>query len=92
MTKSKFIPYFNKVYIKPFEEEGMLRAEGDAFLEKGTVLAVGRDCKFLKKGDTVFFSSWGCDKTPPDEDGNVYYVLAEQAQFILGKLGHGKST
>lgn len=89
MSKNKktFTPYFDKVVISPMSDDSMLKGEDSQFLEKGTVVSVGRDCRFLKKGEIVFFTSWGCDKTPPDENGESYYVLTEKSQFILGKYG-----
>lgn len=79
----KFIPYPDKVQVKPSKKDSFFN--DDNLLETGTVVAVGKDCKFLKVGDVVFFSSWGVDKTP-EQDGEQYYVLQEKSEFILGKL------
>lgn len=87
MVNKKFIPFYDKVQIRPFKRDNWVPDE--SLLEKGEVLAVGDACKFLKKGDTVFFVSWGLDKTP-DENGESYYVVPEKSEFILGKYGAGK--
>lgn len=83
---NKFIPFYDRVQIRPFKRDSWVPDE--SLLEKGEVIAVGEKCTFLKKGDTVFFTSWGMDKTP-DEDGEPYYVIPEKSEFILGKY-HGK--
>lgn len=83
---NKFIPFYDRVQIRPLKSENALLDE--SLREIGEVIAVGTKCTFLKKGDTVFFTSWGMDKTP-DEDGESYYVIPEKSEFILGKY-HGK--
>lgn len=75
-----FIPHPNRVLVKPLEDEGIL---SETKKEIGKVLAVGKDCKFLKMGDTVYFDSWGIGKT--EIDGSDCYILLETKEFILGK-------
>lgn len=86
MKKKTFVPYFDKVQIKPIEDDSVLKGEGDSFLSVGIVIAVGSDVNFLKKGDTVFFVAYGVDKTP-EIDGEQFYVVSQKSEFILGKYG-----
>ncbi len=85
----KFIPYPDKVQIKPIEVDSLLRGENNQYLEMGEVINVGSSCKFLKTGDTVFFDAWGMSKTP-DEDGVQYFVVPDESKFILGKYNGSK--
>lgn len=82
----KFIPFYDKVQIKPLEKEGLLKGENDQYLEIGEVMAVGQEVKFLKVGDTVFFDAWGMQKTPKVEGEEQFFVVPERSQFILGKI------
>lgn len=86
----KFIPYDNKVQINPIKSEVWGSSE---LIEKGIVVSVGKGCKFLKVGDTVFFESWGIGKTPPSIEGDestCIYTLEENPKFILGKYANRK--
>lgn len=76
----KFTPHPNRVMIKPIQEDSF---DVEALEEKGTVLAVGSDCKFLKVGDTVYFDSWGIGRIKIGEE--KFYILQEKPEFILGK-------
>lgn len=88
----KFTPYFDKVQIEPKTQDVMLRTDDTMMEEMGTVIAIGKDVKFLKVGDTVFFSSWGSNKTTEiDKEGKRYYVVTESSQFILGKYANGRA-
>lgn len=90
----KFVPFPTKILITPSEQ---LDAFGNStgLIEKGIVEEIGKEVKFLKKGDTVYFNSFGCDKTP-EEDGKSFYVVEESSPFILGKISknvrHNVST
>ena len=85
----KFIPYDNKIVIEPSTEKGFLVSEQQPLEEMGKVIAVGKKVKFVKVGDTLFFSSWGMFKTPEvDKKGTRYFVVPESSEFILGKYGH----
>ena len=77
-------PYYDKICIEPIKQETMLQADTNQFIEAGKVISIGRDVKFVKKGDLVYFSSWGVSKTP-ELDGKQYYVVSEHSDFILGK-------
>lgn len=90
IMKNKFVPYPDKIHIEPFknDEDSILRGEENSFQEMGKVIAVGKDVKFCKVGDTIFFSSWGTLKTP-EVKGVQYYVVSDSPQFILGKLSKG---
>lgn len=79
-----FIPFAGKIVIEPIKQDNMLVAEGNQFQEMGKVLAVGVGVKFVKKGDIVYFDSWGCSKTA-EEDGTSYYIVPCNDKFILGK-------
>lgn len=80
-----FIPYNNKIQIEPIKEEMFMESEDPVLSEMGKVVAIGKDVKFCKVGDTLFFTSWGVDKTPV-QDGKNFYVVEENSEFILGKI------
>ncbi len=77
------IPYYDKIVIKPLEEKTIIKSQDTNLLEKGEVVAVGRDVTFVKVGDIVYFESYGCIKTADGE-----YVVTENGQVILGKHEH----
>lgn len=79
-----FTPYPDKIQIEPIKQDTMLLTEGNQFQEMGKVIAVGSLVKFVKKGDILYFSSWGVSKTP-EINGKQYYVVSESSDFILGK-------
>lgn len=82
----QFIPYKNKVLIKPTEIDSVIAdPSGNKFYEKGEILAVGEEVTWLKPGDIVFFVSHGCWSTPKDENGDQHYVVTDHPSFILGK-------
>lgn len=86
----QFIPYKNKILIKPIEKKDIIPdADEVKFYEKGEVLAVGEEVTWLKIGDTVFFVSHGCWSTPEDEDGIKHFVVTDHPSFILGKYNGG---
>ncbi len=78
----KFIPFYDKIEISPLEHEGFFK-EG-MVEEVGTVTAVGKHVKFVKVGDTVYFSSWGLNKAR-GADGVEHFIVPESGDFILGK-------
>lgn len=84
----KFIPFNDKIVVEPITQDSFLMGEMKPLEEMGKVIAVGSKVKFVKVGDTLFFSSWGCQKTPVvdgNPDGKRYYVVPEAGDFILGK-------
>jgi len=82
-----FTPFPDRILIEPFKQESMLMSEQN--IESGKVIEVGSKVKFVKKGDTIYFTSWGLDKTP-EVDGVRYYVVQENSDFILGKINGQK--
>lgn len=80
-----FIPYADKVVIKPIKREEVIPTADAKFEEMGEVLAVGADVTFVKVGDTVFFRPFGYTKTP-EVDGERHYVVTIAPEFILGKI------
>ena len=84
--KNSFIPYFDKIQIKPFKVERSILTE-ETLQEKGEVISIGKDCKFVKVGDIVFYQAYGYLETPADENGEKFYVVPETSAFILGKIG-----
>jgi len=79
-----FRPYYDKIQIEPIKVDAMLVSDTNQFQEMGKVIAVGEMVEFVKKGDIVYFSSWGASKTP-EIDGKQYFVVADSSDFILGK-------
>lgn len=86
----KFIPYPGKVEIAPMREDSMVKGELDSKLEMGTVISAGAGCRFLRKGDTVFFAKWGFSETPDDQE-QKHFVVEEDSRFILGKYEGAKA-
>lgn len=80
-----FEPYYDKIVIKPFKKERIIRGEDADLVEAGEVIAVGEAVKWLKIGDTVFFDSWGSSKTPV-VNGEQHYVVSVREDVILGKI------
>jgi co-chaperonin GroES (HSP10) len=80
----KFIPFPDKIEIRPLEKKGIIQSQQESFLEQGEVIAVGSSVTFVKPGDTICFDAWGCSKTP-EIDGVQHYVVSESSQVILGK-------
>jgi co-chaperonin GroES (HSP10) len=87
--KSKFVPYYDKIHVKLFEEDSLLKSEQSQFEQMGTVIAVGTKVKFCKPGDFIYFLKHGCEKTP-EHNGESYYVVTDNPNIILGK--HGRDT
>lgn len=79
-----FIPYPDKILIEPIKEESLLVADSQSLQEKGVVIEVGSAVKFVKKGDIVYFDSWGCSKSKGEGD-TIYYTVPCNEKFILGK-------
>ena len=83
----KFRPYYDKIEIQPIEKKTAFADAGDKkFYELGIVVAVGRDVTFLKEGDLVSFDSYGCAKTPKDDDGIEHYIVKVSDETIYGVL------
>lgn len=89
MNKNKFIPYYNKIHVKLFEEESMLQSENKNYMQMGTVVAVGRDVKFAKVGDFIYFLQHGCETTP-EYQSETYHVVTDSPNIILGRYGRDK--
>lgn len=80
---SKFIPFYNKIEVKPFKKESVIVQADESLIEVGEVVAIGERVTFVKVGDIIYFDSWGCTKT--DYNGEVHYVVPEDSNIILGK-------
>lgn len=80
----KFIPFRDKIEVKPFKPEKTILSQSESLVEAGEVISIGSDVTFVKVGDTVYFDAWGCSKTPM-VDGVEHYVVQENTAVILGK-------
>lgn len=80
-----FEPYFDKIYIRPHVQDGLLQRDTGQYEEVGTVIAIGKDVTFCDIGDTVYFASWLVSKGPKFEDQDCY-VVPENSGAILGKI------
>lgn len=89
---SKFIPFDNKIEVKPFIQDNIILSEDKNLIEAGEVIAIGKDVKFVKVGDTLYFDSWGVSKTPKGEDGEEHYLVPESSLVILGKQVKSKKN
>lgn len=81
----KFTPYHDKIVIKPIEKKNIIQTESGKLQERGEVIAVGVDVDFVKVGDHLFFDSWGCSKTAPNDEGEEYYLVSDVPSVIYGK-------
>lgn len=88
--KRTFIPYGDKIVVEPTTVKPFLQSDQQTYEEVGIVKAIGNKVKFVKVGDTLFFASWGVLKTS-EVDGDVYYVVPESSEFILGKFNGTKT-
>lgn len=79
-----FIPYHDKIEIRPFKNETVI-ASDQKFHEMGEVVAIGGEVEFVKVGDILVFTAHGVWETP-EIDGVKHYVVSENAEFILGKI------
>lgn len=79
-----FIPFDDKIEIRPFQRKSVIQDGSNNFEEYGEVVSVGKDVVFVSPGDTVFFMSYGCSKTP-EVDGVQHYIVPCTSEFILGK-------
>lgn len=82
-----FIPYYDKIEVIPLKKDAMLLTPDQNKEERGEVVSIGRDVKFVKVGDILYFSSWGCTETQ-EVDGVKRYIIPEASEFILGKEEH----
>lgn len=85
-----FIPYHDKIEVRPFKNETVI-ASDQKFHEMGEVVAVGRDIAmqadpFVKVGDVIIFTAHGVWETP-EINGEKHYVVTLNEEFILGKVG-----
>lgn len=87
----EFVPFYDKVVIRPMTRKGPIDTGETKFEEMGEVLAVGESVTFLEVGDTVFFRPFGYAKTAkissqPGDSGEPVYVVQVGPEFILGKI------
>lgn len=97
MAKPKILPLGDRVLVKPFTEaelknKGTKKPKVNFLLPEsiteeksaqGKVLAVGRDAKGVKTGDTVFFSKYAYDQL--EMDGEEFYLLKEENLLAIIK-------
>ena len=92
--KSKIIPLGDRVLVRPFTEEELRKSEGKNTKKKfnfvlpdsvtkeksaqGKVLAVSKDVKGVKVGDTVIFSKYSYD-----EIDELYLIKEENLLAII---------
>lgn len=86
---NKFIPYYDKIQVKPFTQDSIILSQEETLIEAGEVVAIGSQVGFVKVGDIIYFDAWGCSKTP-EIDGERHYVVPEKSQLILGKSERGE--
>jgi co-chaperonin GroES (HSP10) len=79
-----FIPFPDKIEIRPIKKEGVLVTEDPNLLEMGEVVAVGEKVTFAKPGDILFFVRHGMWVTA-EVNGEKHYLVSEAEEFILGK-------
>jgi len=68
--------------VEPIIKEGII-SDG-SLCEYGKVIAVGKDVKDIKEGDTIGFLIWGVNHLTIDD--KKYYFIQEDPRFILGKI------
>ena len=73
-----------RILIKPESEKTIIKTVDSSLVERGKVLAVGDDCKFVNVGDTILFNSFGCDKVKVGDE--EHYFVIETDEFILAKI------
>lgn len=84
----KIIPYYDKIEIQPLRKETLLLNEGQNLEEIGKVISVGSKVKFVKPGDVILFSNWGCVKVMVDD--KEHFIVPDSSEFILGKINVAK--
>ncbi len=83
----KFIPYCDKIEVEPIKQDQVILSQEQSFEEMGIVVAIGDHVQGifpeLAIGDTLFFVSHGCWKTP-EVEGKRHYLVSCDEEFILG--------
>lgn len=79
-----FVPYGDKIEIRPIKDEGVFHSESENYEERGEVVSIGQHVEFVKPGDIVYFVAYGCLETP-EVDGVKHYVVSDSPEFIIGK-------
>lgn len=82
-----FIPYYDKIEVRPIRAETYIETADKNFEEMGEVIAVGEYVEFVKPGDILIFVSHGCWETP-EIDGAKHYVVTNSPEYVLGKVEH----
>lgn len=77
-------PFGRRIYLKPEEAKTLIQSSDNKRIVRATVLAVGDECKTIKAGDTIIFTTWGIDEV--DINGTTHYFLLESDEFILAKI------
>lgn len=90
MANKKIVPLGDRVLVKPFTEEELKGKKSSSGIilpdslskeksAQGKVLAVGKDVKAVKAGETVIFSKYSYDEV--DE----YYLIKEENLLAIIK-------
>lgn len=84
--KLGIIPFPTKIFIELDQMEmGVFNVDGQNRVnESGTVVAVGKDVKGIKRGDKIFAKAWGLDMC--QVDGKDYYVGDIDSKSLLATL------
>lgn len=80
----KIIPFGFNILVKPIEKTTVLVGDKGGLCEYGEVVAIGKDVKEIKIGDTIGYSVFGIK--PLDIYGTRYYFVPEAAEFLLGTV------
>lgn len=86
LEMNKFIPFNNKIQVKPFLKESNIASDQEPLIQAGEVIAVGKDVTFCTVGEIIEFDAWGCQKTT-DHSGEAFYVVPEDKNVLIGKYG-----
>lgn len=53
MQELNFVPWRDQIVVKPDTHRGVIQLVGDVGTTRGTVVAVGENCKFYEVGDII---------------------------------------
>lgn len=80
------IPLKNKIQLK-IDDVKIGAIQSDTVAEKGTVVAVGAECKPETKelvGKTIYFKAWAVDVIT--DNGEKFYFISEDSDALCGIL------
>jgi co-chaperonin GroES (HSP10) len=77
-------PFGNNILVEPTAKKQILVSDRKSLCEYGKVIAIGKDVKEIKIGDTIGYLVWGISSL---EIGNkTHYFVPESAEFLLGTI------